>query len=199
MEDIIEEDIMKNSIEELISKIKNYLGKGKFLRMKTIFYVDKEGNRRRWESVERTNGNGIVSIMAITDENEIIFVSQYRPPVGGEVIEFPAGLCDQEGEPVEETALRELQEETGYQAGEIRKLFAGTVSAGLTPEFLTVFMATDLKFVGKKDGIEERGITIYKVPLEEADGWLRGMEEKDMLIDVKLWARISYIKYLLAQ
>ena len=144
-------------------------------------------------------GTGIVSIMAITAKDEIIFVGQYRPPVGREVIEFPAGLCDQEGEALEETALRELQEETGYRAKKIEKLFAGTVSAGLTPEFLTVFWATDLEFVGKKDGREERGITVYKIPLKKADEWLRGMEKRGMLIDVKLWARISYIKYFLAQ
>ena len=190
---------MNNSfvIGKLTSKIMNFFGKGKFLRMKTIFYVDKEGNRRRWESVERTSGNGIVSIMAITAEDEVIFISQYRPPVGGEVIEFPAGLCDQEGETLEERALAELQEETGYQAGRIIELFAGHVSAGLTPEFLTVFLATDLKFVGKKDGREERGITVYKIPLKEADEWLRDKEKEGMLIDVKLWARISYIRGIL--
>ena len=188
---------MNSNIEEIISKIKDYLGKGKFLRMKTIFYLDKEGNRRRWESVERTSGNGIVSIVAITAEDEIIFVSQCRPPVGGEVIEIPAGLCDQEGEALEKTALRELQEETGYQAKKIIKLFAGPVSAGLTPEFLNVFWATDLEFVGKKDGLEERGITVYKIPLEEADEWLRSMEKKEMLIDVKLWVYTSYIRSVL--
>ncbi|MCK4800250.1 NUDIX hydrolase, partial [Candidatus Parcubacteria bacterium] len=134
---------MNNSfvIGKLTSKIMNFFGKGKFLRIETIHYLDKEGNQRRWEAVRRTTGNGIVSVMAITAKDEIIFVSQYRPPVGREVIEFPAGLCDQEGEALEETALRELQEETGYQAGNIRKLFSGPVSAGLSSEFLTVFLA----------------------------------------------------------
>ena len=188
---------MKISIEELICKIKDYLGRGRFLRMKTIFYTDKEGNRRKWESVGRTSGNSIVSIVAITAENEIIFVSQCRPPVKGEVIEIPAGLCDQEGEPLEETALRELQEETGYRARKIIKLFAGPVSAGLTPEYLNVFWATELEFVGKKDGREERGITVYKIPLEEADEWLRGMEKEGMLVDIKLWVYTSYIRNVL--
>lgn len=188
---------MKISIEELICKIKDYLGRGKFLGTKTIFYIDTRGNRRKWESVERTTGNGIVSIIAITDENEIIFVSQCRPPVGGEVIEIPAGLCDQEGETPKTRALTELQEETGYRAKKIVKLFSGPVSAGLSSESLIVFWATDLEFVGKKDGLEERGITVYKIPLEKAEEWLRDMEEKGMLIDVKLWVYINYIRNVL--
>ena len=173
------------------------ISKGKFLELVNIDWIDSEGNARRWEAVKRTTGKGIVSIMAITAENEVIFISQFRPPVGKEVVEFPAGLCDQEGETLEERALIELQEETGYQASKIEKLFAGSVSAGLSPEFLTVFWATDLKFVGKKDGREERGITVYKIPLEEAEKWLRGKEKEGMLIDVKLWARISYIRSIL--
>lgn len=176
------------------------IGQGNHLKLIEIDWIDDEGNKRKWEAVERmTTGTGIVSVMAITAKNEVIFISQYRPPVRREVIEFPAGLCDQEGEALEETALRELQEETGYRAKKIEKLFAGPVSAGLSFEFLTVFWATDLEFVGKKDGKEERGITAYNVPLEEADEWLRSMEEKGMLIDVKLWARIRYIKDLLAR
>ncbi|MCK5475060.1 MAG: NUDIX hydrolase [Candidatus Pacebacteria bacterium] len=175
------------------------IGQGSHLKLVEINWIDDEGNKRKWEAVKRmTTGTGIVSVMAITDESEIIFVSQYRPPVGGEVIEFPAGLCDQKGEALEETALRELQEETGYRAKKIEKLFAGPVSAGLSFEFLTVFWATDLEFVGKKDGREERGITVYKIPFKEADEWLRGMEKKGMLVDVKLWARISYIKDILS-
>ena len=171
--------------------------RGSHLKLVEIDWTDNDGNARKWEAVERMTGTGIVSIMAITAKDEVIFVSQFRPPVGREVVEFPAGLCDQEGESLEETALRELQEETGWQASEIIKLFAGPVSAGLSSEFLTVFLATDLKFVGKKDGREERGIIVYKVPLKEADEWLRSMENKGMLIDVKLWARISYIRGIL--
>ncbi|MEA2098411.1 MAG: NUDIX hydrolase [Patescibacteria group bacterium] len=175
------------------------IGQGNHLKLIEIDWTDDEGNPRKWEAVERMTGNGIVSVMAVTAQKEVIFISQYRPSVRREVIEFPAGLCDQKGEALEETALRELREETGYQAKKIVKLFAGPVSAGLSSEFLTVFWATDLKFVGKKDGREEKGITVYRIPFEEADEWLRSMEEEgSMLIDVKIWTHISYIKDILA-
>ena len=172
------------------------ISKGKFLELVNIDWIDSEGNARRWEAIKRTTGTDIVSVIPITDKGKIILIEQFRPPVNGKVIEFPAGLRD-EDENLQVSALRELEEETGYQAGEIRKLFAGPVSAGLSSEFLTVFLATDLKFVGKKDGREERGIIVYEIPLEEADEWLKGKEDEGMLVDVKIRGHISYIKNIL--
>ncbi|MCK4891812.1 MAG: NUDIX hydrolase, partial [Candidatus Pacebacteria bacterium] len=154
------------------------------------------GKMRKWEAVERTTGADIVSVIPVTDNGKIILIKQFRPPVGRMVIEFPAGLRD-EGENLQVSALRELQEETGYQAGEIRKLFAGPVSAGLSSEFLTVFLATDLKFVGKKDGREERGIEVYEVPFAEADEWLDGKEQEGALVDIKMRASLSYVRNIL--
>ncbi|MEA1936825.1 MAG: NUDIX hydrolase [Patescibacteria group bacterium] len=169
------------------------ISEGKFLRLVRISYRDNEGNPREWEAVERTTGTDIVSVIPVTDDGKIILVKQFRPPVGKMVIEFPAGLRDK-GESLEDTALRETQEETGYRAGRTRELFAGSVSAGLSDEFLTIFLATDLKFVGKKDEQEERGITVCEVPLEEVNEWLDSEEEEGAFTDVKIRAYISYIK-----
>ena len=172
------------------------VSEGKFLRLVNINWRDSEGKMRKWEAVERTTGADIVSVIPVTDNGKIILIKQFRPPVGRMVIEFPAGLRD-EGENLQVSALRELQEETGYQAGEIRKLFAGPVSAGLSSEFLTVFLATDLKFVGKKDGREERGIEVYEVPFAEADEWLDGKEQEGALVDIKMRASLSYVRNIL--
>lgn len=172
------------------------ISEGKFLRLVNINWLDSEGNTRKWEAVERTTGTDIVSVIPVTDNGKIILIEQFRPPVGRMVIEFPAGLRD-EGENLKSAVLRELQEETGYQAGKIRKLFAGPVSAGLSSEFLTVFLATDLKFVGKKDGREERGIIVHKISLKEADEWFDNKRNKGALIDVKTEAYISHVKNIL--
>lgn len=172
------------------------ISEGRFLELVNINWIDSKGNARKWETVERTTGADIVSVIPVTDNGKIILIEQFRPPVGRMVIEFPAGLRD-EGENLQVSALRELQEETGYQAGEIRKLFAGPVSAGLSSEFLTVFLATDLKFVGKKDGREEWGITVYKIPLEDVDEWLDNKEQEGVLVDIKMRASLSYIRNIL--
>jgi len=168
----------------------------KFLRLVKIAYRDSEDNLREWEAVRRTTGADIVSVIPVTNNGKIILIEQFRPPVGRMVIEFPAGLRD-EGESLEDAAQREMQEETGYRAGKIKKLFAGPVSAGLSDEFLTVFLATDLEFVGKKDGQEERGITVYEIPLEEVDEWLDDKEREGVLADVKTRAYISYVRNIL--
>src|SRR5680860_745847 len=119
------------------SKIKKSreVSSGRFLKLSEIDWIDEEGNQRKWEAAERTTGNGIVSIVAITDEAKVILISQFRPPVGKYVIEFPAGLCDLVGENVVKSARRELQEETGYLAKNMQKLFAGSISAGLSSEY----------------------------------------------------------------
>ncbi len=60
------------------------LAKGRHLQL-----VSRDG----WEFAERPNVTGIVIIVAVTPEDNVILVEQNRPPVGGRVIELPAGLA----------------------------------------------------------------------------------------------------------
>ncbi|XP_050659240.1 ADP-sugar pyrophosphatase isoform X1 [Macaca thibetana thibetana] len=78
--------------------------------------------KRTWESVKRTtrkeqtaDGVAVIPVLQRTLHYEcIVLVKQFRPPMGGYCIEFPAGLID-DGETPEAAALRELEEETGYK------------------------------------------------------------------------------------
>ena len=84
-------------------------------------YTDPLGKRRTWESAERStrpknspiDGVGIVAILQKPSGLELLLQKQFRPPINKVVIEVPAGLVD-EGETAEESAVRELREETGY-------------------------------------------------------------------------------------
>ena len=99
--------------------------------------------RENWEFVQRKNVTGIVGIIAITNDKKLILVEQYRPPVGKNVIEIPAGLAgDSPASRNEDLALaaaRELEEETGYRAVRMVELATGTASAGLCDEIITLF------------------------------------------------------------
>ena len=79
----------------------------------------------------------------MTDDKEVLLIRQFRPPVNGYVIEFPAGLNDK-GDTLEEAAKRELLEETGYSAREMIFLTEGPMSSGASGEILTVFLAKGL-------------------------------------------------------
>lgn len=92
---------------------------GKWLQLSTIKYRAHDGMEHTWECADRVASNGaVVIIPLLKSTNEIILVRQYRPPVDGFVIEFPAGLID-DGETAASTAKRELIEETGYHGSVI--------------------------------------------------------------------------------
>jgi len=100
----------------------------KWVTLKKIKWQDDKGVQRVWESAERTTrkatGLDAVAIFTVIRSKtgafplSTIIVEQYRPPVGKFVVEFPAGLVD-ENETPEQAALRELEEETGYIGEEV--------------------------------------------------------------------------------
>ncbi|MBN2451610.1 MAG: NUDIX hydrolase [Lentisphaeria bacterium] len=110
------------------------LGEGRFLRLDRITYRDRHGVERHWESAARQGGSEAVLIVAVLrPSGRLVLIRQYRPPVGGLVVEFPAGLVDG-GESPAAAALRELAEETGYE-GRLRRLTPRTCSSpGMTGE-----------------------------------------------------------------
>jgi 8-oxo-dGTP pyrophosphatase MutT (NUDIX family) len=106
-------------VAEIISK--KILASGHFLSLERLSWRDSQGQEGIWEVARRNNGIAAVLIIAwLQPSDRLILVRQYRPPAEGEVIEFPAGILDK-GESVDQGALRELLEETGYH-GQIRRV-----------------------------------------------------------------------------
>ena len=124
-------------------------------------------------------------------------VEQFRPPVQGKVIEFPAGLAGdvagQEQEPLVEAAKRELFEETGFEAEEMHEVFTGPSSAGLADECITFLVATGLRKTGVGGGDATESIVVHVVPLTDAWSFLQNKMRSGVLVD----SRVPTCLYLL--
>lgn len=169
---------------------KETICEGRFLRCLKISYQDAEGARRQWEAVERVNCEGVVAVVPVTDEGEMILIRQFRPPVNNYVVEFPAGLNDR-GETPEEAASRELLEETGYEAGEMIFLAKGPLSSGLSGEVLSAFLAKGLKFKGLGRHDETEDLEVIKVPAGNIYQALSRLSGEGNLIDLKIYGFIE--------
>ena len=115
-----------------------------FLNLMEATY-DNKGKEGKWtyvsRSTKKTGQSDAVMVVGITKDNKIVLIKQYRVPVDGYIIEFPAGLID-EGETAEEAAKREFKEETGMEITKIIKVSPSTFnSAGLTDETVTMVFA----------------------------------------------------------
>lgn len=138
--------------------------KGRFLKFSEITCSDGQGRSHTWETVDRVTSDQVVMVFAVTPEDEVLLTKQFRPARGKPVIELPAGIQDRKGESLTTLARRELEEETGWRAGRLKKLFQGPISSGLSSEFGTMFLARNLMFVGKKRGREEDAIEVLSIP-----------------------------------
>lgn len=154
--------------------------------------------RGHWEFVRRKNTTGIVIIIALTPEDELLFVEQFRPPVAARVIELPAGLAGdlvgQEHEALALAAARELEEETGYRPGWIEELCEGPVSAGLTSEVVTFFRAHDLARVHDGGGDQHEDIVVHRVPRAQVPSWLAAKQATGAMVDPKVYAALWFAR-----
>jgi ADP-ribose pyrophosphatase len=155
----------------------------------------KEGH---WEYVDRVNATGAALIVAVTPEEKLILVEQYRIPVHVRTIELPAGIIGDEpgngGESHAEAARRELLEETGYAAGNIEAVTTGPACSGITSERVTLFRASELRRVGQGGGVGTEAITVHEVPLGEIIGWLATRAKAGVLIDPKVYAGLFFLE-----
>jgi len=159
---------------------------GKYLKFVNKHF--RRGTREGvWETIERKNiyGEGAVVIVALTRERELILERNWRAALESFVIQFPAGLTDKEGESEEETARRELMEETGYEAKRLIPIISVPLCPALTPTRATHFFAPEVQFVGRESEDLTEEIEVLKVPVEKVADFLLNLPG-DTTLDLRV-------------
>lgn len=164
------------------------LHEGRYLRLR---------RRGHWEYAERTNASAAVIVVAITPEQRLLFVEQFRPPIQALSIEMPAGLVGDLGSPetMESAARRELLEETGWEAGCVEYLMEGPSSSGMSNEIIGFVRASKLRRVHAGGGDDSESIIVHEIALDEVAGWLDGKRRAGYSIDPKLYAGLYFVNH----
>lgn len=154
--------------------------------------------RGRWEYAERVHPGGLAAvILAVTPNQDLLFVEQFRVPVQQRTIEMPAGLVNDvhQGESIEIAAIRELEEETGWTAESAEIQMIGPTSAGASSERIAFVRAHQLRQIGAGGGDSSEDIVVHAVPLTQAAHWLEQKMHEGFAMDAKLWAGLWMIHH----
>ncbi|MEK3885917.1 NUDIX hydrolase [Bacillus sp. FSL K6-3431] len=176
---------MKKFEEKTISTKEIF--KGKIISLQVDEVELPDGNIAKREIVKHP---GAVAVIALTAENKIVMVEQYRKPLERSLLEIPAGKLEP-GENPELSAVRELEEETGYGAGKLDHLISFYTSPGFADELIHLYIATDLhKVENPLSGDEDEFVDLQEITLEQA---VKFVNEK-YIYDAKTAYAVLYLQ-----
>jgi ADP-ribose pyrophosphatase len=150
--------------------------------------------RGRWEYVSRARNIRAAAIIAIDTDADgarhVILVSQYRVPLGRFCLEIPAGLVGDlsgaEDEGVASAAARELEEETGYRAGQLDVIGEFYSSPGMISECFTLLRATRLEKISAGGGEGDENILVHRIPVDEVADFVAAWRAAGHGVDVRI-------------
>jgi ADP-ribose pyrophosphatase len=157
---------------------KEVMWEGKFVRAM---------RRGKWEYASRANEIRAVAILA-EYEGKVILVDQPRVPSNRRCIDLPAGLVGDEDPNAtpESTAIKELEEETGFTAERIERLGEFLASPGMLSESFTLVRAHAVRRIGEGGGDENEDINVLLVPRAEIPQFIEQKRGEGFGVDVKL-------------
>jgi ADP-ribose pyrophosphatase len=137
--------------------------RGKLFQVEVLTVRDSAGRTLEREVVRHP---GAVVIVPVADDDHVLMIRNYRAAVGESLWELPAGKLEA-GEEPRVAAGRELEEETGWRAREVRKIGEFYTSPGFANELMRAFVASGLEFVGQRLEAGEE-IEVQRVRREDA-------------------------------
>lgn len=168
---------------------KKQIASGKWIYLQEITWRGHDNVDRVWEAVGRVHSAGAVMMIPILSDGRIIIIRQFRPPVGGYIYEFPAGLINP-GESPAETAVRELKEETGYIGRIVTCTPAAYTSPGLSSECVYIAeMYVDLAEQGDLDTHfdESENIETFLIEPKDLPEFLKKADIEGNKVDSKIF------------
>ena len=149
--------------------------------------------RGKWEYASRSRNIGAVVILA-EYEGRVILVEQPRVAPDCRCIELPAGLVGDEDPDatVESTAVKELEEETGFTADRIELLGEFYSSPGMLSEGFTLVRAHGIRKVGEGGGDHSEDIQVHLVPRAEVQNFIEQKRAEGLGVDAKLLLLLNY-------
>ncbi len=172
---------------EIIQSQRVYQGRAFSVRKDQVRLPD--GAKTTLDIVDHS---GAVTILPIDADGQIWFVRQYRHAAGIEVLELPAGTLEP-GEAPEICAQREIREEIGMAAGNLRKIGTFYLAPGYSTEFMHIFLASDLSPAPLEGDIDEF-LSVECFPLAQ----IRSLIQTGAIADAKTLAAFQLAEPYLA-
>lgn len=175
---------MEHLVEKTLTSKEIFKG-----RIIELYVEDVELPNGKTSTREIVKHPGAVAVIAITPDNKLVMVEQYRKPLGRTLVEIPAGKLEK-GEAPEHTARRELEEETGYTCKNLQPLISFYTSPGFADELVHLYLAENLqKPLETAELDEDEFVEVLEVSLEEAQEMIKNKR----IYDAKTAYAIQYL------
>jgi 8-oxo-dGTP pyrophosphatase MutT (NUDIX family) len=119
-----------------------------------------------------TKGQDVGMVFALTGDDHVILVEQYKHGIGGPEVDLPAGYLDNDDPSPLAGAQRELLEETGYAGGDWQLLGDFVINPNRSRDRFYYFLARDVRHVSEPHLDPTEEIAVHLVPLAELRDWL---------------------------